>query len=89
MRWSSRRCPVGKQQRVFHAIPHSVGWGSQPFPQVYDVTHLAYADQVRVKQELETQGYWVQEWFPMDPVEVLVRAEMRKRVEDEQASAQP
>jgi hypothetical protein len=63
-------------------LPHAIGWGA--VPGVYDVTDLRHEDKQRVRKELEAQGFYVQEWFPADVVQVLVMAEVRERIAKEQ-----
>ena len=72
------------QTVILHAIPNTVGWGAAPVPQVFDVTHLSYENQHKVQKALEARGYYVQTWFPQDPVVVLAEAEVRERLEKEQ-----
>lgn len=72
------------QTVILHAIPNAIGWGASPFPQVYDVTHLRHDDQQKVQKALEARGYFVQTWFPQDPVVVLAEAEVQERLKKEQ-----
>jgi len=73
---------IKKQLHLMSTVPHAVGWGA--VPGVYDVTNLSHADQTRVRKELEAQGFYVQDWFPADVVDVLVHAEVRERIAKEQ-----
>lgn len=72
-----------KQTVILHAIPNTLGWGAAPVPQVFDVTHLPHDQQMKVQKALEARGYFVQVWFPQDPVVVLAEAEVRERMEKE------
>lgn len=69
-----------KQVIILHAIPNAIGWGAAPVPQVFDVTQLPHEEQQKVQKALEARGYFVQVWFPQDPVVVLAEAEVRERL---------
>lgn len=75
-----------RQIVILHAIPNCIGWGAAPVPQLFDVTHLRHDDQHKVQKALEARGYFVQTWFPQDPVVVLAEAEVQERLKKEQSN---
>lgn len=74
---------MNEQVVILYAIPNRVGYGASPYPMAYDVTELDHPAQAKVQQELEREGYFVQVWFPQDPITVLATAEVRQRMQQE------
>ena len=73
-------------QTVVRAIPKGTGWVNTPGEQYFDLTGLPWADQQAIREELDRQGFYVQDIFLSDPMPIQVGREIRKRLEKEQES---
>lgn len=72
------------------AIPKGTGWASipggpsSPCEMFFELTDLPWKDQQAVREELDKQGFYVQDIFFADPMPIQVGLEIRKRYEAEQ-----
>lgn len=71
------------------AIPKGTGWqlpGGQAGPgeQFFDLTNIPWKDQQAIREELDFQGFYVQDIHFADPMPIQVGMEIRQRYQAEQ-----
>lgn len=75
--------PVPTPQQILRAFPRFPGAAEQ----FYDVTALPWNDRHEFREELEQQGFYVQDVMLADPMPIQVGIEIRKRIAAEQEKA--
>lgn len=71
------------------AIPKSAGWTlpnglAGAGEQFFDLTNVPWKDQQAIREELDTQGFYVQDIHFSDPMPIQVGMEIRQRYQAEQ-----
>jgi hypothetical protein len=76
---------IGTPVKVFiRAIPKNSGWMNGPGEQYFELTNVPWKDQQAIREELDAQGFYVQDIVFLDPMPIQVGLEIRKRYEAEQ-----
>jgi hypothetical protein len=76
---------VGTPVKTYiRAIPKGSGWVNTPGEQYFELTGLPWNDQQAIREELDMQGFFVQDIYFGDPMPLQVGIEIRKRLAAEQ-----
>lgn len=76
---------IGTPVKVcIRAIPKGNGWINGPVEQYFELTDLPWQVQQDIRRELDERGFFTQDIYISDPMEVMVGMEIRKRLAAEQ-----
>lgn len=69
---------------TIRAIPKGNGFINSPGEQYFELTGLPWVEQEAIREELDAQGYYVQDIYFSDPMPIQVGLEIRNRIAAEQ-----